>query len=191
MKYFVIFIVILTGFFVISFDNAFACSCQPPKPPPEEFARADAVFMGTVINLDSYQGHITGAEFEVQKIWKGISTSSVHVSNWAGTSCEYDFVVNQTYVVYAYGSDSLSTHQCTRTTLLTNAYDDLRSLGVGTIPNEDSEKICLGINCPEQSETIQKTQDFQNLLVVVAIGIPTLGITIGFVVWNRNTRVKP
>jgi hypothetical protein len=72
MKYFVIFIVILTGFSVISFDNAFACSCQPPKPPPEEFARADAVFMGTVINLDSYQGHITGAEFEVQKIWKGI-----------------------------------------------------------------------------------------------------------------------
>ena len=141
--------IIFSGIFFIN-EPAYGCSCSF-QSPNEALKNADAVFMGKVIGfISDPSGSITGAEFDVQKSWKGNSENKVAVSSWANTSCYYEFSLNETYVVYANGKESLSTHLCSGTKLFADAYEDLRALGVGSIPvktvnNEipiDNEPCC-------------------------------------------------
>ena len=56
------------------------------------------------------------------------------------------------------------------------------------------EGECLGPlgACPAERKLIEEKQDRQNFILISAIGIPSLAVAIGFVVWNnrkkRNTK---
>jgi len=127
MKY----LVILVFLFGLSIGSAFGCACVPLGTPQEELAKSDAVFLGKVTKVDTFQEQVAGATFDVKKNWKGISSDTVWVSTLPATDCNYEFELNKSYVVYAYGKDSLSVSACTRTSLLTYASEDLAALGQG------------------------------------------------------------
>lgn len=50
------------------------------------------------------------------------------------------------------------------------------------------EQECIGgpNMCPEQRKLIEEKQNQQNLILVLAIGIPPLAVAVGFVVWNKK-----
>ena len=134
---------ILVAFITISSSDAFACSCLKPGSPREGLQRSDAVFLGTVldVNRDTLGGGYK-VKFEVERSWKGASEQVVTVkTGLGGGDCGYidqvtggNFVKGKKYVVYAvYGDDdTLSTGLCSRTVRLEFAEQDLQELGEGT-----------------------------------------------------------
>ena len=52
------------------------------------------------------------------------------------------------------------------------------------------EVECIGGSgmCPEERKLIEEKEDYQNFILISAIGIPTLAIAIGFVVWNNRKK---
>lgn len=122
-----------------------ACSCAGRPTPGESLRDARAVFSGRVVGIseDVRIGGIRAvrgkARFEVERVWKSISSGSVTLPQGAnGGDCSYEFRQGERYLVYAVppfeGGNSLSTNTCTRTTLLSGAGEDLRALGPGTLP---------------------------------------------------------
>lgn len=137
-----------TGWFV-SFQmpsQAAACSCAVQKDAHEAAARSQAVFKGKVIDIEQKGGIIrsllrkqarTDAIFEVQQSWKGVFSSVVTISSdWS--TCGFDFVEGEDYLVYAYLNDErdLYTSICSRTGLVRMRDDDLKQLGVGAAPSD-------------------------------------------------------
>ncbi|MFO7536714.1 MAG: hypothetical protein R6X32_01490 [Chloroflexota bacterium] len=120
----------------------FACSCAPPPPPAEALEQATAVFAGTVTNIDIPGGTIISTAdpvaitFQVETVWKGPVEPTLLVTTARDSaSCGYHFDLNQSYLVYAYGSErSLETNLCSRTTRLSPILEDLVVLGEGTTP---------------------------------------------------------
>jgi hypothetical protein len=118
----------------------FACSCAPPPPPAEALAQATAVFAGTVTNIDVPGGAVISTAdpiavtFQVERVWKGPVEPTLLVTTARGqATCGYDFDLNQSYLVYAYGSErNLETNLCSRTTRLSPILEDLAVLGEGT-----------------------------------------------------------
>jgi hypothetical protein len=125
---------------------AWACSCVPPEPPAVVLARADAVFLGKVTQIDDPQwlarivpwlpvtyssADPVYAHFDVSDSWKGVSTTTVQVETAASSaSCGFAFEVGKQYIVYAYDSaGKLMTGLCTRTTEAALAAADLAYLG--------------------------------------------------------------
>jgi hypothetical protein len=110
-----------------------ACSCLPPPAPANEFALVNAVFMGKVVSFeltgDAFSPRL--AKFSVTKIWKGerSAVSEILTAN-NSAACGYDFLVGETYVVYAYkfSDGKLHTYLCTRTKRTRDAADDLKFL---------------------------------------------------------------
>jgi hypothetical protein len=126
----------------LSFDVAFGCVCfLAENPTPEsvraarqkEFGKATVVFSGEVIKSDKFK-----AEFKVDKIWKGDSINRVLMltgikENGDGTqtssSCDFSFKLGEKYLIYAYGElDELKTHECSRSSLLKNAVEEIEGL---------------------------------------------------------------
>lgn len=136
-----IFILILIGVMIISVSYsspAFACSCTEPPPPAEAFEKADAVFSGKVVEIKKeISNQMSSAQripvkFDVQKVWKGPAEKTITISTaLSSASCGYEFEYGKTYLVYAYGDESLQTSLCTRTKLFADAYEDLLALGAG------------------------------------------------------------
>ncbi|MDQ5826552.1 MAG: hypothetical protein M3441_20355 [Chloroflexota bacterium] len=142
---------------------ALACSCGK-STPEEAFQRSDAVFSGKVISVKeqkrpgknggSYIAH--AYTFDVQASWKGVPLSRlttyrysdfITAEGWGVTGCTSEgFEVGKTYLVYAWRGGIMSgfsegRHElsaglspCDRTSLLSEAGEDLQALGLGTSP---------------------------------------------------------
>jgi hypothetical protein len=130
-------------------QTCFACSCLAPPPPTEAAADAAAVFQSEVIRVEQVRG-TTGAEhrrvtLRVSKVWKGNFTAEllVYTAN-DSAACGIAFQQGTEYVIYAGVSDgtdfsgtpanSLVTGLCDRTRPVTEAADDLATLGPGQPP---------------------------------------------------------
>jgi hypothetical protein len=122
-------------------DPAAACSCAPPGPPRAELERADAVFAGTALDFQTGMRRVGATFMEEPRIfrlrvvaaWKAASAETVIVRTGSGGGdCGYDFMLGDTYVVYAHRvgeSDTLATSICTRTEPIERADEDLKELG--------------------------------------------------------------
>lgn len=130
-----------------------ACSCLPPGPPRAELERADAVFVATVLDFTAGMRRVTEGTFmsndrvfrmRVLAAWKGAGAETLFVRTGAGGGdCGYDFMLKDTYVVYAYRagrSDTLATSICSRTRPITHADDDLNELGTPAIDHRGGRK---------------------------------------------------
>jgi hypothetical protein len=139
-------LVLLTSVLVWS-RPAFACDCAPPEAPPTAFAKADAVFIGTVTRitdlsqvpflhelvrfvhpvLDFHHDLLYDevVHLKVNHSWKGVETTYVRIRTEIG-GCGEHFAPGNEYLVYAYEQDGiLYTHMCTRTRDTVDAIDDL------------------------------------------------------------------
>jgi hypothetical protein len=115
-------------------ERAKACSCIR-QTPAEGFADAEAVFSGRIAevkpNPDSERGGFV-ITIEVLEAWKGVTEPIVKVSTAANSAiCGYAFQVGRSYLVYASrdGGRPLRVSLCSRTQLLDEAKEDLKSLG--------------------------------------------------------------
>ena len=120
----------------VNVKPANACSCLRPGSPLTELEKATAVFAGEVSDIEQTT---TGFEvsFSVSEVWKGdLNPTLVLTTGPHSAACGYPFGIGQDYLVYAYGRDAapLSTNLCSRTTLLSNAEDDLIELGDSGLP---------------------------------------------------------
>jgi len=118
--------------FLILPDEAAACRCLPPPPPAEAVAKADAVFLGTVLAFEEIaeRGHRL-AQIEVIKIWKGKPNEADSITTaLSEASCGYDFEAGETYLIYAHKDEGgeLYTHLCTNTRPESRAQNDLNYL---------------------------------------------------------------
>ncbi len=142
-------------------SRASACSCVMPGTPAEEFSVFAAVFSGKVTGVSSnsnpvisifsrmleelgqypsflyrYEFYGYDVTFDVQKSWKGISTTRITLkTGGGGGDCGYLFNTGDTYLVYGWQSDSfddLGASICSRTTEISYAAEDLSYLN--TLP---------------------------------------------------------
>ena len=111
-------------------DAALACSCAPAPPPQEALQQAAAVFTGTVVGVDT-AGVTNTVRLRVERSWKGAKCGEVTVVTSADSAaCGYDFQVGQSYLVYAERQKGkLNASLCSRTSLTSQAAEDLAALG--------------------------------------------------------------
>lgn len=154
--YLVLFAFTLLCTFFYTNPPAFACSCLAPPDPVTARDRSDAVFSGTVLQVNeavdwsNFMPFIRPIRkqveviFEVQSTWKGVTTSQVRIVTESNSAaCGFDFQQGKSYLVYAsyHEGNELYTHLCTRTTGLANAGDDLALLGQGSPPSEKADLL--------------------------------------------------
>ncbi len=137
-------IVVILGVLIhVAPFNVRACTCGPPPTPLDQYAEVEAAFTGIVIGITEDQTYpaFNNVEILVTGIWKGISTSIVHVlTQKSSAACGMFFVVSDEYVVYA--DDDLitesgpwATNLCTRTRPVSAAQEDFDALGPpGPVP---------------------------------------------------------
>ena len=131
------------AFLLLVSNVGLACSCDlPPMNKTEkqlvelERKKSKAVFVGEVVEIivpktaSGAAAWVAEVRFKVQRKWKGAEAEeiSVFTANVC-CACGFKFEVGESYLVYAYGSDSLSTNTCTRTSRLSEAEKDLKVLG--------------------------------------------------------------
>ena len=133
-----------------------ACSCVSGPEPDKALERADAVFLGTVVDFEvrgkpevveldrDQQGRFyrsgRRATFRIWTIWKGPHQQELIVSTGeGGGDCGFDFIVGREYLVYAgKTSEGYTTNICSRTRDVWGSSDrreadeDFRVLGKGT-----------------------------------------------------------
>lgn len=92
-------------------DAAWACSCLPSSPC-QRFDRTDAIFLGKIASVRQ-EGMRVFVTMDVIRTWKGQVDKRVTVSSSAGTSCSFEFVVGQRFLVYGDGAGAeFSTFMC-------------------------------------------------------------------------------
>jgi hypothetical protein len=111
---------------------ASACSCIDFPTPSEELVRSDAAFAGKVVNVSYVQANSPFGEeqvrFRVRRDWKE-SCGDVAIV-YTGDGCGQSFELGKYYLVYAnQNGQHLYTGMCHRTQLLSEAAEDLASLG--------------------------------------------------------------
>lgn len=104
-----------------------ACSCAS-MPPCQRFWTADAVFTGVVTNVtwsEDKKQRLSQTTLVAERGFRGASGQVVLTG--AFTSCHYNFIVGQRYLVYAYrnADGTLGAGTCSGTKLLTDADEDL------------------------------------------------------------------
>jgi len=106
-----------------------ACSCVPPPPPAEEFENSDGVFVATVTSFKRAKEYSRVAKLRLLQLWKGKKVDEIFTSLNSGL-CGFDFVVGETYLIYAFMIEDgeLHTNICTRTASLEQAGEDLAFL---------------------------------------------------------------
>jgi hypothetical protein len=111
-------------------ETVLACSCAPAPPPAEALQQAAAVFTGTVLSVDT-SGVSSTVRLRVERSWKGAKCGEVTVVTSADSAaCGYDFQVGQSYLAYAdRQKGKLSVSLCSRTSLTSQAAEDLTALG--------------------------------------------------------------
>jgi hypothetical protein len=130
------FICLATFALTVKPSVSYACKCIEQKSVEEELESSDTVFKGKIIEMKQDR-HSRKILFEVNNIWKGLSTSQVELID-EPSSCSIEFNEGQEYLVYAkkYEADVLTTNICDRTVELTKANNDLLLLGEGGTPTE-------------------------------------------------------
>lgn len=115
-----------------------ACSCLSAVPPCAAAWTAQAVFTGTVRQVDAVatpgpHGGLSESKvvtFDVQRGFVNATPGPLQVvTSASGASCGFSFDVGRTYLVYALSSDGgtlLVVSSCSRTRLLEKAEEDLR-----------------------------------------------------------------
>ena len=105
---------------------AFACTCAPPPSDEDALGTSDAVFSGSVVDIDDPEGDaelVSSARtvtytFEVDAVAKGDVGSNQQVGTAAsGASCGFGFRDGRRYVVFAEQDKrgDLSTSLCSNT----------------------------------------------------------------------------
>ena len=127
--------------FVILSGPAYACSCVQSPPPSEALAQSAVVFAGKVASLKTLErpdgtwsslDPVT-VEFEVEKVWKGHDYQAMYLTTArSGASCGFPFVEGEEYLVYS--SNAVTVSLCSRTRSMSEADEDLASLGEGRSP---------------------------------------------------------
>jgi hypothetical protein len=115
----------------LSPKSADACSCAGPGLSCDAAWRADAVFVGHVVSIESPSTGGRLVRLAVIEAFRGFQLSQVTlVTGYGQGDCGYPFRMGESYVVYAHRSptDQLSTSICTRTRPVVNATDDLTYL---------------------------------------------------------------
>ncbi|OEH91119.1 hypothetical protein [Bacillus solimangrovi] len=162
--------------------TSYACSCAEPGSVTEELERSSAVFSGKVIDImdkNAYSPLKSSDDplailFEVEESWKGINQTEVIVYTARSSSiCGYDVELNNNYLVYATETDrKLKLSFCSRTTLLSEANEDIKQLGAGERPTED-------VSIVFKAKLLMESKFFYVLLLMIAT------ITIGAYIIRR------
>ena len=123
-----------------------ACSCIMPGTPSEELAKSAAVFAGKVVSVKEHEPFLkimqsstdpTNVEFAVSEVWKGpVGRISSFTTARSGASCGFTFVEGKEYIVYSRDGGTVSL--CSRTTLISDAEEDLDELGQGNPPDDET-----------------------------------------------------
>ena len=159
-------------FLVIFFMNAniaSACMCAGNLPSLEALQESSAVFAGRVTNIETPVGLLMSSAdsvrvtLEISRSWKGTPYKTlVLTTSRSESSCGYSFREGEDYIVYAYGEENkLGTDICSRTSLFSDAQEDLLVLGKGTVPNIEGSNL-------------QSQSNFQQITWIVA-GVLVLG----------------
>jgi len=100
------------------------------------YRQSDAVFAGTVLDINSSPLDPVNVTFAVSRVWKGASTTMVALTTSnSGASCGFSFQRGVEYLVYAKNyNDQLSTGLCSGTKLLSQAQNDVYWLDHPTAP---------------------------------------------------------
>lgn len=130
------------GIFLSGGVYLWACSCLPTPPPPDAFAKADAVFSGKVESIAPGGDHALRVTFRVQQSWKGTNAPTLVVQTASDSAmCGYNFIRGEHYLVYARvngartNAPPLATGLCGRNARLSDAAEDLQFLGPGRPPS--------------------------------------------------------
>ncbi len=138
-------VVFLFMFSMIRIPTAQACLCNPPGSPRIEIKKSDAVFTGKVksIETNTVESELWGeiaiksVVFEVERSWKNISSREVTITTPKDDAvCGYNFLVDESYLVYAFKSNedgTLIASLCSRTNFLAGAQEDINKLGDGVL----------------------------------------------------------
>jgi len=124
---------------------ATACTCMQSGPPCQAYFDADAVFVGTVQSITIRKRIVVADQAYDHKFVRiaidgpsrGVQGSSIEISTgMGGGDCGFDFKQGQRYVVYAWRppDGTLSTGICSRTTLYSQAAEDVAYLNSGPPP---------------------------------------------------------
>lgn len=134
--------------FSLSARNSYACSCTKPEVL-QAFREARAVFVGEVIGIvdpstndpkGPLADRLYAIKFKVDTSWKGTTSEEMVVLSDQGRAGCFSwgpFVMGNKYLVYAERRTPSGTRiknlavlfSCNRTSLLTNAGQDLKELG--------------------------------------------------------------
>ena len=114
------------------------------RSPRQELEASDAVFIGVVTRVQRFEKtrknmnrmtvtQIYVVHFTPKRFWKGSRSASIQVESPDPEydDCGIDFVSGEEYLVYAAGSDKLTTDRCRRTKVASQAAEDLSVLGQG------------------------------------------------------------
>jgi hypothetical protein len=73
---------------------------------------------------------------QVVRAWKGVQNEQLEVSTpMESAACGYDFAQDESYFVYASERDGhLNVNSCSRTRKMSDADEDVRTLGMGATP---------------------------------------------------------
>ena len=131
-------IVLVIGIcFVVDTRISHACSCARPGSASEALRTTSSVFVGKVIAVYDSEIYLprtrdvqteTVYAFKATTVWKGPLYETVFISNTFGTSCDRWFAEGEEYLVYGGG------HLCSRTSIISEAHEDLAELGAGRTP---------------------------------------------------------
>ncbi len=127
-------ILLLAGMLVVSVAPASACSCMAVTPT-EEFAQADAVFVGEVSAIKEDKANLqVQIQFDLIHTWKGEDDgerNEVTVTTPSSTSaCGYEFALHERYLVYAHAqAKDLSVSSCGNSAPLLDALSQFAIIG--------------------------------------------------------------
>ena len=173
-------LIVAPALVVVGATQAIACSCVPPGPDAQAIKDADAVFSGTVAEIEP--GVEIGFDsvtwtFAVDEIYKGDVGSSQDVrSQTQSAACGVVFKEGKRYAVFAYeNKGNLVTNSCMNTRPL----GDGKELGLDPVAAFDPEP-------PDEPEETSGWDPFVvgSLGMVVLVGI----LTVGALVAGRRSR---
>jgi hypothetical protein len=130
------FAVLVFTFLLANFNSVYACSCGGYPTSCAAYAGAQAVFIGTVQQVqnqttknDEGQEYTFGqvAHVQVEKVFKGLKETEVVFRSW-GSSCDAVYKEGQRwlfYAVYDEKNKSWGIGACGRSTLIDGAAEDL------------------------------------------------------------------
>ena len=165
---------VLTSLIFANPEPVSACSCVAPSSPSGELGKSEAVFVGTVTNIEAKNkvsdklGLGSSADLmlvtiSVSKAWKGIDQKNITVTTAkSSASCGFSFEKGKEYIVYANSrEEGLHVSLCSRTSLVENAQKDLQELG--------------------KAENIKENNDNTNKSPRSALSVSVIGGIVGLV----------